>query len=170
MPEFGQPQLAPDLAGQPTVAERPRPSQLQAAQPHLQAVDGVGGNRAVLWEQTQRAVVLLVFIEDLQRLAPRRLLRIVDLAQVEHGALHDLVARDALALHHAEVAVLVAVLLSSSAAQKQGNSRMPESGPSGKRVGLHYNGFGRCVVEGVGLIGVFGIKIAENGLELRKSG
>jgi hypothetical protein len=47
---------------------------------------------------------------------------------------------------------------------------MPELGASGKRVGLHYNGFWNRVVDAIGLVGVFGLKIAENGLELRKSG
>jgi hypothetical protein len=47
---------------------------------------------------------------------------------------------------------------------------MPETVASGKRVGLHYNGFWKCVVDGVGLAREFGLKIAENGLELRKSG
>jgi len=47
---------------------------------------------------------------------------------------------------------------------------MPESGASEKRVGLHYNGFWNSVVDAIGLGGIFGLKIAENGIELRKSG
>jgi hypothetical protein len=39
-----------------------------------------------------------------------------------------------------------------------------------ERVGLHYNGFWKCVVEVVGLVGKKGVKIAQNSLELRKSG
>jgi len=39
-----------------------------------------------------------------------------------------------------------------------------------KRVGLHYNGFRNTDIEGIGLVLRFGLKIAENGLELRKSG
>ena len=71
--------------------------------------------------------LLLLLIEDRQCLAPRRLLLVVDLAQVQHGPLHGLVGRDPLVLHDAEVTVILAVLLSVCAAQKQGNSRMPES-------------------------------------------
>ena len=47
---------------------------------------------------------------------------------------------------------------------------MPELRARWKRVGLHYNGFWKCVIEAVGLVGETGVKIARNRLELRKSG
>ena len=95
---------------------------------------------------------------------------VIDLAQIQHGPLRDFVGRDPLVLHHAKVAMLFAVLLPIRAAQKQGNSRMTELPPRWKRVGLHYNAFWKCVVEAVGLVGKNRVKIAQNGLELRKSG
>jgi hypothetical protein len=51
-----------------------------------------------------------MFIEDLQRLPPRRLLRGVDLAQVQHLPLHRRAAGDAAVLHHAEVVMILAIL------------------------------------------------------------
>jgi len=47
---------------------------------------------------------------------------------------------------------------------------MPELRASGKREGLHYNGFWNSVVDAIGLIGDFDLEIAGKGLELRKSG
>ena len=136
----------------------------------MQAVDGIGGNLAILGEQTKIAVILLVLVEDLHRLAPRGLLRAVDLAQVQHGALHGLVGGHALIFHHAEIAVVLAVLFPVGAAQKHGTSRMPELPTFGKRVGLHSVVFQPCTVEAARLSRD---KIPENAgmrTELRKSG
>ena len=47
---------------------------------------------------------------------------------------------------------------------------MPEFGASEKTVGLHYNGFRNAFVEGLELVRNFRFKIAENSLELRKTG
>src|SRR5512134_2182589 len=130
----------PDLTGQPAVAKAARPPQFQFAQSDLQAVGGIRGDLAILGEQTQRARALLLFIEDLQGLAPGRLLAVVDLAQVKDGALRGLAGRQTTVLHHAEVAVILAVLPAVGGAQKHQNSRMPEEAPQGKRIGLHHNG------------------------------
>ena len=136
----------------------------------MQAVDGIGGNLAILGEQTKIAVILLVLVEDLHRLAPRGLLRAVDLAQVQHRALNGLARRHPLIFHHAEVAVILAILLPVGAAQKHGTSRMPESPTLGKGVGLHSVVFQPCTVEAARLSRD---KIPENAgmrTELRKSG
>src|SRR5208337_4104806 len=87
--------------------------------------------------------------EHVQRLAPCSLLLVVDLAQVQHRPLHGPGTRQPAILHHAEVAVSLAILFSLSAAQKHGSSRMPEVEPKEKRVGLHPGLFrpfsdGRC--------------------------
>src|SRR5712692_3444412 len=150
-PELAQPQLLPKFTGQPAVAERPRAPQLQPAQPHLDVVHGIFRQRAILGKQTQLPELLLLLIEDVQSFAPRRLLLAVDLAQVQHGPLHRLVRRDPLVLHDAEVAVVFAVFLSVCAAQKQGNSRMPQSRTLWKRVGLHSAVFQNAALLPLGL-------------------
>lgn len=49
---------------QPAVAERARPSQFQPAQPDLDAVDWVLGQRPVVGKQTQVRVGLFALVED----------------------------------------------------------------------------------------------------------
>jgi hypothetical protein len=77
-----QPELLPQLASQPAVAECPWPPQFQPAQVHLHAIQRVGGDLPVVGEQTHTGVALCVFIEHIQRLAPRSLLLAVDLTQI----------------------------------------------------------------------------------------
>ena len=112
LPKLIQPELLPQLARQPAIAEGPRPPQFQPAQLHLDAVQRIGGNFPVIREQAHGGVALFVFVEDLQRLAPRGLLLVVDLAQIQHRPLHRLAAGQPPILHDAEVAVVLAVLLS----------------------------------------------------------
>src|SRR6266508_3867122 len=126
-PELAQSQLMPKLTGQPTVAEGPRAPQLQTAQFHLDAVHGIFWQRTIFRKQTQFGELLLLLIEHRQCFAPRRLLLVVDLAQVQHSPLNGLVGGNPLVLHDAEVAVILAVLLPVCAAQEQGNSSMLES-------------------------------------------
>ena len=75
---------AATVRSQPAVAERPRTLQFHPLELHLHAVDGVGRNFAVFRKQAQFGEALFALVEDLQRLAPGRLLAVVDLAQVEH--------------------------------------------------------------------------------------
>src|SRR5271165_3549274 len=74
-------------------------------------------------EQAQGSVVLLVFVEDRQVLAPCGLLLVVDLAQIQHSALHGSGVGQAAVLHYAEVAVNPAILFSLGAAQKHGKQQ-----------------------------------------------
>ena len=119
-PEFAQPQLPPQLASQPVVAKRPRPPQLHLLQLHLHAVQRIGRKRAVLGKQTQARGPLLDFIKHLQRLAPRRLLAIIDLAQIQHPPLHHSARTQPPTLLHAPVAVLLAVFLALVRSQVHG--------------------------------------------------
>src|SRR6266508_284611 len=141
----------PKFARPPTVAEGPRASQFQTAQFYLDAVHGILRQRTIFRKQAQLGEPLLLLIEDRQCLAPRCLLLVVDLAQVQHGPLDGPVRGHPLVLHDAEVAVILAVLLSICAAQKQGNSRMPESPTLWKRVGLHSAVFREAVLQPLGL-------------------
>jgi hypothetical protein len=58
------------------------------------------------------------FVKDFNRLAPRQLLRVIDLAEVEHMPLHYAPVGHALVLDNAEIAVLLAVLLPNHLAQE----------------------------------------------------
>ena len=111
-PKLAQPQLPPQFAPQPVVAKRPRPPQLHLLQLHLHAVQRVGRKRPVLRKQTQARRPLLGFIKHLQRLAPRRLLTVVDLAQIQNPPLHHPARTQPPTLLHAPIAVLLAVLAS----------------------------------------------------------
>ena len=62
---------------------------------------------------------LTAFVKNLQRLPPCRFLAAVDLPKVQHGPLHDAPLRAyATVLHHALVAVKLAVFLANLRAQK----------------------------------------------------
>src|SRR5215831_14689125 len=141
----------PQFARQPAVAEWTGTPQFQPTEFYLNAVDGVLRQGTIVGEQIQIGVLLLVLIENGQCLPPRCLLLVVDLAQVEHGALHRLGGGDSLILDDAEVAMILAVLLAICAAQKQAISRMPETLRFGKRVGLHSAVFRNCVLPRRGL-------------------
>jgi hypothetical protein len=107
----------------------------------LQAVGGIFGNLAILREQAQSARAVLLLIENFQGLAPGRFLLVVDFTQVQDRALRRLTARQPPVLHHAEVAVLLAILLAIGGAQKHRSRRMPEKPAPWKRVGLPHSDF-----------------------------
>lgn len=120
VPELPQLQLPPQLTPQPAVAEGPRPTQFHRAQFDLDTVARLGRNGSILREQTQRRVLLLTLVEDLQSLAPGRFLAIVDFPQIQHRPLRRLVLPHATVLHHAEVAMLLAIFFPDFGAQKHG--------------------------------------------------
>src|SRR5882724_4218430 len=66
LPETVESELAPQIAGQPAVAERTRAPQLQPTQLHLQTVHRIGRNFPILWKQTQRARTLALVVEYIQ--------------------------------------------------------------------------------------------------------
>jgi hypothetical protein len=59
-------------------------------------------------------------LEHFDRAAPSQLLRVVDLAEIQHLPLHHAPAGYTLVLDHAEVAVLLTVLLPNLLAQEHG--------------------------------------------------
>jgi hypothetical protein len=85
---------------------------------------------------------LAAVIEDVQGLAPGRLLGIVDLAQIQDGALGDVTglgpAGDTAVLDDAEVAVLLAVLPSLLGSEEHAGIIRPTVRPH-KKAGLHYS-------------------------------
>jgi hypothetical protein len=70
---------------------------------------------------------LLPFIKDRERLAPDRLLLIVDFAERENGSLHRLAGSNAMVFYDAEVAMILAVFFAMVAAQKHADGRLPEA-------------------------------------------
>ena len=123
-PEIIQPQLIPHMAGQPAGAPLPRPVQPQTAQPDMHHIAVQCRCLPILGEQRDLSGLLAVFVERLDRPAPRRALGIVDLAQIQHMPLHRAAARHPAVLHDAPVAVLLAVLPANLVAQKHGR-RLP---------------------------------------------
>lgn len=119
--------LPPQRQAQPAVSERPRPAKCQLLHPQAQRVHGVRRNLAVLRGGREVHVEQLierglqeprVLVEDLQRPAPGRFLRVVDLAEVEHLPLNHSVPGQPTRLHDAVVAVPLAVLEALLAAEE----------------------------------------------------
>jgi len=79
----------------------------------LYAVHGIGRKFAVLREEAQGREAATVLVKNLQRLAPRGLLAVVDFAQIQHRPMHDLRARHAPTLDDAEITMFLAVLFAS---------------------------------------------------------
>ncbi|MBV8936128.1 MAG: hypothetical protein JO095_10015 [Alphaproteobacteria bacterium] len=69
-------------------------------------------------EQRQRARLNGALFQHLDRTAPGPLLAVVDLAQIQHMALHHPAAGNAPVLDDAEIAMLLAVLPANLLAQK----------------------------------------------------
>jgi hypothetical protein len=111
----------------------PRPAQLHPIQPHLNAIpSGVIGSRAISREQRQLGRLLRSLVEGLDDPAPCLALTVVDLPQVQHLPLHHLATGTSFALNDVPVAMLLAVLDSTIAAQIHGadstQNRIAEKG------------------------------------------
>jgi hypothetical protein len=121
VPEPVQLQLFPQRQRQPARPPLPRPAQLQLrqAQPHDRVVRQHPVT-AILRKQRQRSRLGSAVLQDLDRLAPRQLLRRVDLAEIQHRTLHDPPTAHAAVLDKAPVAVFLAVLPANRVAQKHG--------------------------------------------------
>ena len=112
-------QFLPERKREPAGAPLPRPAQPQLRQ--LQPNDrGVRHDpfAAVFGKQRQRLRPVGLFVQHLNRPAPRQLLRVVDLAEMKNMLLNDPPAGDAPVFDDAEVAMPLAVLLANLAAQK----------------------------------------------------
>src|SRR5208283_2345466 len=91
----------------------------------------MGRRRSARWPKEESAGTRRPLLDRLDRLAPRKLLRIVDLAQIQHVTLHNPPAADAPVLHNAESPVLLAVPPPNLRAQKQdGRYLSPRSEPT----------------------------------------
>jgi hypothetical protein len=118
-PEPIELKLLPQLPGQPAGAPLPRSTKLHLGHAKLHHRRVAGDHLASIFrKQRQRPHTAGVLVEHLDRLAPRRRLRGVDLAEIQHMSLHHSAAVETLVLDHVPVVVRLAVLLSLGASQK----------------------------------------------------
>jgi len=134
-PERAELQFIPETTRQPTIAEDARMLERQFGQLHLQAVEDLGRDLAVGGEQTDLFGELSRLVEDVQLLAPSRVLGVVDLAQVEDGALRGVAGAQAAVFDDAPVAMHLAVLLAGVETQKHVLRSSVSSGRSGVKEG-----------------------------------
>jgi hypothetical protein len=140
-PEVIQFQQPPDLAPQPAIAKRPRPPQFHLAQLDLNRIDLLQPQRR--WSQEpglskrpDRATLTFT-LKAVQQVLPGRFLQLIDLSQIQHRALGDLVFRHTPIFHDAVVVVNLPIFLARCASQKHGPS-LPSPPTDCKGVGLHY--------------------------------
>jgi hypothetical protein len=103
----------------------------------LQTVDRIGGNLAVVGKQTQVRKLLLLIVKHRQRLAPCRLLLIVDLAEIQNGSLYRFAGSDAMVFYDAEGPMIFAVFLRLLLRRNMLTADCQNSGVEGKTLGLH---------------------------------
>ena len=118
-PELIQFQLLAQGTGQPTGSPLPRPMQFHLLEPDLHPkTSGEIGQLPISGKQCQGQGSLAFLVEDFDRSTPALALAVVDLAKVEHLPLDKLAAPAASVLHHAPVAMLLAVFDPRVALQK----------------------------------------------------
>jgi hypothetical protein len=78
----------------------------------------IQGRRPIFGEQRDLPGAAAALVERFDRLAPSYLLRIVDLAEIPHVALHRAAATDAAVFNDAPIPVLLAVLVARLVAQE----------------------------------------------------
>jgi hypothetical protein len=95
----------------------------------------------ILGEQCQCTRAARIRIEHLDRTAPRRSLRGVDLAKIQHMPLHHPAIVETFVLDNVPVAVRLAVFLASRLPKKHDDANLCTRNLPGNRVGLHYSRF-----------------------------
>ncbi len=122
LPEPIELQLPPQLAGQPTPTPLARAPQLQGTESDLYHIAIQRRCSAVFREQHHLRRRTLILFEHVDAPAPSRLLRIVDLPEVEHLTLHYAPIGDPAVFDNAPVTMLFAVFDSLLGTQKHANS------------------------------------------------
>ena len=140
-PETVQSKLLVELTGQPARAPLSWPMQLHRVEPHLHAMSlRVFGKRSIGRKQGKLFVVASVFIEGFDLPTPSFMLAVVDLAEIQHLALHHFAAATSLVLDNIPIAMLFAVFEASIEAQEHANQFSPNKIDE-KILGLHYRRF-----------------------------
>ena len=110
--------LIPQQHRQPAGTELTRTPQAHGAKTDRHHIAVKRRRQTILREQRDLLRFSGVFVEDLDRLAPRRLLAVIDLAEIKHLALNDAAVVHAPVFHHRPRAMLLAVLTANLSAQK----------------------------------------------------
>jgi len=97
---------------------RSAPVQRKFAEPNPHDIPVGHRADAILGKQRHRARARLAFLENLDGLAPRLFLTVIDLAQVERVALHHPAAGHPPVFRQAVIPVFLAIFLSRRVAQK----------------------------------------------------
>jgi hypothetical protein len=115
--------------------------QLHGVEPHLHAMClRVFGNGAIGRKQAELRVVASILIKGVDLPTPGFMLAIVDLAEIQHLALHDLAVGTPLVLDNVPIAMLFAVFEASVEPQEHANQLNPNKIDE-KTLGLHYRRF-----------------------------
>src|ERR1700692_1762558 len=118
IPELIQTQLVPQITAQPASSPLPRPTKTHLTDPDADHIAVKLWRMPIFGKQRHLFRYLITLIEDLDRLAPRSLLAIVDFTQIQHMPLHRSTARHPAVFNHAPIAVFLAILLSRSGSQE----------------------------------------------------
>jgi hypothetical protein len=124
-PEPIELQLLPQVQRQPAGAPLARSAQakLRQPQPNDRGVRQKAFG-AIFGKQRQRLRMIRGFVQHLDGAPPRQLLRVVDLAQMQHMLLDDASACDAFVLDDAPVAMPLAVLDANLVAQEHSGTAL----------------------------------------------
>jgi hypothetical protein len=134
-------QLLIEMTGEPARAPLARAMQLHRLKTHLHPISlRVFGNRAIGRKQSELPVPACPFIKGFDLTTPGLMLAVIDLAEIQHLALHHPAAGAALALDNVPIAMLFTVFETSVEAQKHANQFTPNQIDE-KILGLHYRRF-----------------------------
>ena len=117
-PVLIEPELLPELQRQPARTPLAGPMQGELRESDLDRGPAQRRHRAVIGKQRQRLGRVAALVQNIDRAAPGGVLRVVDLAKVEHLALEHTLLVDAVAFDDAPVAVHLAVFDALLGAQK----------------------------------------------------
>src|SRR5271165_949535 len=141
------------MTRQPARAPLPRAMQFHRVEPHLDAVRlGVIGDRAIGGKQRQLGVAARSLVKGFDLTTPSLLLAVVDLAEVQHLALHHLAAGTALVLDNIPIAMFFAVFEAPVEPQEHDANQLTQNQINEKILGLHYRRFSIAPIDSIQLI------------------
>ena len=115
--------------------------QLHRVEPHLHTMNlRVIGNGAIGRKQGELPVTASAFVKGFDLPAPRFMLTVVDLAEIQHLALHHFAASTPLVLDNIPIAMFFAVFEASVESQEHAN-QLTQNKIDEKILGLHYRPF-----------------------------
>ena len=134
-PKLVQSQLIPQKSGHPAGAPLTRPTQPHGAQPDRHHIAIESRRKTIRWKQCDLFGLPGAFIEDLDRLAPRRSLAVVDLSKIKHLPLNHAAIMNAPVFDNRPCPMVLAVLAANLGAQKHDADSRFDHGPARHLVG-----------------------------------